>query len=327
MEKFYLGTYTKRESKGLYSVSLNTEKKELFDLKLENEANNPTYLDSSSNELVFLSGKDGMGGITYTNGSITLYNHPEASVPCYVAMNKDIILTANYHAATLVAYKVTEGNLEILDIVEHNKKDDEKKSHIHYSDWSKDRKYILACDLGKDQLLTYKLENNKFEHISTYTTSEGAGPRHILFHPTLDVAYLICELDASIEVLSYSAESGSFKFIEKINLLESKDSKKWAAAVKLTKDGQFLYATNRGFDVIIAYKVLENGNLEFISSYETKGSVPRDFELSTDENFIVIGHQESDNLSLFERKSDGSLQLISSDFFAPEVVCVKNKED
>lgn len=327
LEKFYLGTYTKRESKGVFSVILDTEKKELVNLKLENEANNPTYLDNKSNELVFLSGKDGLGGITYTNGNITLESHTEASVPCYVAMNGDTILTANYHAATLVAYNVTEDKLAILDTVEHNMAGDEKKSHIHYSDWSKDKKFIFACDLGKDKLLTYKLENNKFELVSTYKSAQDAGPRHITFHPSLNVAYLICELDASVEVLSYSPEQGTFEFIEKVNLLENDSNRKWASAIKVTKDGKFLYASNRGHDVLVAYKVLENGKLEKLATYETKGLVPRDFALSSDEKFVIVAHQDSDNLSLFERNSDGTLNLISSDFFAPEVVCVKNKED
>ncbi|MBF0848691.1 beta-propeller fold lactonase family protein, partial [Streptococcus danieliae] len=139
LEKFYLGSYTKRESKGLYSVVLDTEKKELLDLKIEKETNNPTYLDNKEKKLVMVSGKNGKGGILYTDNAIILDSYTEDAVPCYVALNKDIILTANYHTASLIAYKVSDNKLEILDIVEHNEDKDEKKSHIHYSDWSKDK--------------------------------------------------------------------------------------------------------------------------------------------------------------------------------------------
>ncbi|MBF0709874.1 MULTISPECIES: lactonase family protein [unclassified Gemella] len=327
LEKFYLGSYTKRESKGLYSVVLDTEKKELLDLKIEKETNNPTYLDNKEKKLVMVSGKNGKGGILYTDNAIILESYTEDAVPCYVALNKDIILTANYHTASLIAYKVSDNKLEILDIVEHNEDKDEKKSHIHYSDWSKDKKYILACDLGKDTLLTYKLNNNKFELVSTYKTKKGAGPRHLTFHPTLDIAYLICELDASIEVLSYSKENGSFELIEKVNLLENESDKKWAAAIKLTKDGKFLYASNRGYDLILAYSILENARLKKLATYKTNGLVPRDFAISSNEKFLIVAHQDSDNLTLFERNNDGSLNLLNSDFYAPEIVCVKNKED
>ena len=43
-EKFFLGTYTKRVSKGIYSVQLDTEKKQFSNLTLEAEIENPTYL-------------------------------------------------------------------------------------------------------------------------------------------------------------------------------------------------------------------------------------------------------------------------------------------
>ena len=67
----------------------------------------------------------------------------------------------------------------------------------------------------------------------------------------------------------------------------------------------------------------ETGSLTFVADYETFGIVPRDFHLSKDERFVVIGHQESDNLTLYERDSEtGTLTLCQKDFFAPEVVCV-----
>ena len=48
-EKFYLGTYTKRDSKGVYSVTLNKETELLESLTLEATIDNPTYLSYSKN--------------------------------------------------------------------------------------------------------------------------------------------------------------------------------------------------------------------------------------------------------------------------------------
>ena len=67
----------------------------------------------------------------------------------------------------------------------------------------------------------------------------------------------------------------------------------------------------------------ETGSLTLVADYDTFGSVPRDFHLNKDERFVVIGHQESDNLTLYERNIEtGILTLCQKDFFAPEVVCV-----
>lgn len=44
IEKIILGTYTRRESKGIYTIDLDTEKEELSSLSLAVEENSPTYL-------------------------------------------------------------------------------------------------------------------------------------------------------------------------------------------------------------------------------------------------------------------------------------------
>lgn len=60
-----------------------------------------------------------------------------------------------------------------------------------------------------------------------------------------------------------------------------------------------------------------------VQTINSCGSVPRDFHLSNDEAYVVVGHQESDNLTLFKRDSEtGELTLLQKDFYAPEVVCV-----
>jgi len=58
-EKFYLGTYTKRDSKGVYSVTLNKETEQLESLTLEATIDNPTYLSySKNNQLLFAVEKE-----------------------------------------------------------------------------------------------------------------------------------------------------------------------------------------------------------------------------------------------------------------------------
>lgn len=51
-------------------------------------------------------------------------------------------------------------------------------------------------------------------------------------------------------------------------------------------------------------------DLSHIQTIDTFGSVARDFNLSSDDKFLIVGHQESDNLVLFERNIDGTLKCI-----------------
>ena len=329
-EKFYLGTYTKRVSKGIYSVQLDTEKKQFSNLTLEAEIENPTYLAlNADHSLLAAVSKEETGGITVfnTTQAETLtkvsHYHDTTAVPCYIAFNKESnhLLAANYHEGHVSSYKF-DAAVTLVDRVIHPSLE-ENQPHVHYTDYTPDEKWIVVCDLGSDIVATYQQDGEKLQRVSTYNSRKGAGPRHLAFHLTLPIAYLICELNASIEVLSYDTETGSFTFIEQ-HLLTTAEQQAWGGAIHLTKNGKFLYASNRGYDRIYVFQVKEEtGLLTFVADYDTFGSIPRDFHLSKDERFIIIGHQESDNLTLYERDSEtGILTLCQKDFFAPEVVCV-----
>lgn len=329
-EKFFLGTYTKRVSKGIYSVQLDTEKKQFSNLTLEAEIENPTYLAlNADHSLLAAVSKEEIGGITVfnTQQGETLtkvsHYHDTTAVPCYITFNKesDHLLAANYHEGHVSSYKFDVAVI-LEDRVIHPSFED-KQPHVHYTDYTPDEKWIVVCDLGSDIVVTYQQNVEKLQRVSTYNSRKGAGPRHLAFHPTLPIAYLICELNASIEVLAYDAKNGSFTFIEQ-HLLTTEEQQAWGGAIHLTTNGKFLYASNRGYDRIYVFQIQENtGLLTFVADYDTFGSVPRDFHLSKDERFIVIGHQESDNLTLYERNIEtGTLTLCQKDFFAPEVVCV-----
>ena len=95
IKKILLGTYTKRKSKGVYSIELDTEKKTklLGDIHLEAEVGSPTYLDvSKDGTFLYTVLKDGnKGGIIAlkktddgTYATTDVYT-AEGSSPCYIS--------------------------------------------------------------------------------------------------------------------------------------------------------------------------------------------------------------------------------------------------
>lgn len=336
-EKFYLGTYTKRESKGVYSVILNKETKQLENLTLEAVLENPTYLYySKENHLLFAVGKEHKdAGVT---ANLTLTSpvkrlssfYDQQAVPCYIRYNERShdLLTANYHGGFIELYHYDNKNhsISFVDKKVHSGSsihENQTAPHVHYTDYTPDEKWIVVCDLGIDTVFTYKRTAEGLEEVAQYKTKAGSGPRHLAFHPTLPIAYLICELDATVEVLSYNNKNGTFRNLDKI-ALTTEDQQAWGGAIHLTRDGRFVYASNRGFDALYTFSVdASSGLLTLVQTIESYGSVPRDFHLSNDEAYVVVGHQESDNLTLFKRDLEtGELTLLQKDFYAPEVVCV-----
>ena len=144
----------------------------------------------------------------------------------------------------------------------------------------------------------------------------------LVFHPHYKTAYLINELNATIDVLFYDG-MGEFEHFQTVSTLPSDyDGQKWASAIKLSADGKFLYASNRAHNSIAVFKVVADGSLELIEIVPTQGLNPRDFTLSPDQNYLIAAHQDSPNATVFKRDSaSGKLTLLSDDFYVPEAVC------
>lgn len=336
-EKFYLGTYTKRDSQGVYSVVLNKEKQQLEELKLELKLENPTYLSfSKKNHLLFAVGKDSESAGFTVNTTLSspverVANYfDQDAVPCYIRYNEETgdVLTANYHGGFIEVYHYDSSShaIEKIDKKVHSGSSIHKNQagpHVHFTDYTPDGKWIVVCDLGLDTVFTYQRSKTSLKEVAQYKTKAGSGPRHIAFHKTLPVAYLICELDATVEILSYDKEKGTFSNLDKI-ALTTENQQAWGGAIHLSKDGKFLYASNRGYDALYTFSInATNGLLTLVQTIDSYGSVPRDFHLSKDEEYLIVGHQESDNLTLFKRNTEnGKLSLLQKDFYAPEVVCI-----
>ncbi len=330
--KLFFGTYTKRESKGIYSAAFDTETGQITHLELVAEEPNPTYLAfDKSGKLYSVGAEDGLGGIAAFKADFTPLNHvvSEGAPLCYVAVDeaRDLVYGSNFHKGQLLVYKrLEDGSLELADVAQHEGSgphENQASAHVHFSDLTPD-KFLVSCDLGTDQVVTYSLsDEGKLTQLASYSSAPGAGPRHIVFHPTAKIAYLICELNSTIEVLIYDG-CGQFELMQTISTLpEDHTGFNGTAAIRITKDGKFVYGSNRGNDSIAVYKTLGDASLELLEIIPTNGKTPRDFTLSPDEKHLIVVHQDSDNATVFARDTEsGRLTELSHDFYVPEAVCV-----
>lgn len=334
-----LGTYTRRTSEGIYRVTLNTDTQKLENLSLVAKVGNPTYLATNDDQSILYSiiSEGDQGGLvslikqedgTYDRHTVLL---AEGSAPCYVAYdtNRQFVYTANYHSGEVAVYKTDKaGNLELADTVAHvgsSVHENQDAPHAHYLDLTPDEKYIVACDLGTDKVYTYEVsEDGKLNEVTHLEVAPGTGPRHLVFHPTLDIAYLFGELSSEVLVLDYDKESGEFSVNQTISTIPSEhDSFNSGAAIRISSDGKYLYASNRGHNSIVTYEVDADGKIALLGYTPTEGETPRDFNLTPDEKYVVVGHQDEDYLTLFERNQEnGELSLLQKEVEGPEVVCV-----
>jgi 6-phosphogluconolactonase len=338
----YIGTYTKGNSKGVYSFTLDTETAKIGNSKVVAELDNPTYVTlSQDNRYLYAVVKEGSNGgvasyeINNQTGELKAINSQviEGASPCHVSVDSQNrqVVTANYHKGTIESYVVNENGTvnPATCIMEHKGKgphERQEKPHAHYSGFTPDEKYVVAVDLGIDKVITYTIQNGELKEAHSLLVKAGSGPRHITFHPNGKFAYVMTELSNEVIALSYNSENGIFTELQYIPTIpEDFTENSQGSAIHISSDGRFVYAGNRGHDSITVFSVnQDSGELTFVEYTSTEGNWPRDFVLDPTEKFIVASNQESSNLVLFGRDAEtGKLTLIQSDVAVPDPVCVK----
>lgn len=335
----FAGTYTRESSEGIYRFELDTESKTLRNVEVAAKIGSPTYVTLSDDQrFMYAVDQDGdQGGaaafeVNNETGELTLLNNilAEGAPPCHLTARNDELVTGNYHHGRVDLLKINEkGIQEVLSSVSHEGSGPHERQdspHVHYTAHTPDGKIVIVADLGTDELISYKIENDKLVRVSTFNAKPGSGPRHVDFHPNGKTAYLLTELTSDVIVLDYNSETGEFTEKQTISALpEDFTDQNDASAIHVSSDGKFVYTGNRGHDSIAVFKIDEsNQKLSLVEHISTGGEFPRDFVLDPSEMFLIAANQHSGNLVLFSRdETTGKLTNLNSEVKVPETVCVK----
>lgn len=339
--KVWFGGYTSHDSKGIYTA--NVEKKEddikLVDVKNIVEIDRPTYFQLVGDLLfTIIQNGDQSGIATYRikDGKakqLDTYFH-EGAAPCYISVDsqKHLVFTANYHLATINVFSYDEnGKLTFItnDTHEgHGPRAEQDQAHPHFFDETPAGN-LVSCDLGIDAVDFYKLDGDKLKHLARYQMENGFGTRHLVFSPDGKTMYIVGELSSQVNVARLNENTWKFEDVATYKTIPDDFSNhNGAAAIRISKDGKFIYISNRGHDSITVFKVLDDGKLELVQRISVFGSFPRDFNWDKDEKYLVVANQNTNNATLYRRNSEtGNLTPIQKDIPVPEATRVLFEED
>jgi 6-phosphogluconolactonase len=344
-----IGTYTKTQDKGLFVYKFDSETGKLTFESTTEGIKNPSYLavgdDGKKVYSVNESGTDRKGGVSAFNfdaklGKLNFINEQETigAAPCYISISKDnkFIITANYTGGNLsVLPLATDGKIEKLtQLIQHDgssvNQSRQKEPHAHSAIFSPNGKTLFSADLGTDKLYAYQYKSNNPKPLveakqPLVKTEAGFGPRHFEFNKKGSKVYLLGELTGAISV--YDRKKNQLENIQSLSLNTS-DFKgtNGAADIHLSNDEKFLYVTNRGsVNEIVIFKVHEKtGLLERIGAQSTLGKTPRNFMIDPTDQFLLIAHQNSDDVLVFKRdKNTGMLTYANEKINVGSPVCLK----
>jgi 6-phosphogluconolactonase (cycloisomerase 2 family) len=167
-------------------------------------------------------------------------------------------------------------------------------------------RYVVVPDKGLDRIFVFSFDpangaltpagNNGF-----LASRSGAGPRHMAFHPTRPVAWVLNELDSTVITCSWAPGNGTLTAQQVITTLPTDfTGNSTSAEIAVSADGRFVHVSNRGHDSVTSYTARpDNGLLSAPTWTRTQGPGPRFIGLAPGGRFLYAANEHGDTIVPF----------------------------
>ena len=326
MEKtvVYIGSYSSPSGEGIYPFALDRSSGKLTQAHSPVKIENPSYLAVNADgsrlysviETKTYRGKKGGGVAAFSadaSGALSpLGEQPTLGEdPCYLSTDGrgEYLLAANYSGGSMAVFPLGKDGSVLPQscLTAHAGSgpipERQSEPHVHCTDFTPGESFIFAVDLGLDAVKLYRLDRAlgtvEPEPGAEMRLRPGSGPRHAVFRDALKTAYVVNEIASDLAVFRYG-EDYRFEPLQYISTLPvGFRGKNTAAAVRISPDGRFLYASNRGHDSIAVFRICEDGLLRAVGFYPSGGRGPRDFAIDPRGEFLLAANEKSGNVAVF----------------------------
>ncbi|MDB6131712.1 MAG: pgl 1 [Verrucomicrobiales bacterium] len=348
----YVGTYTGPNSKGVYAFPFDTKTGKAGPGILAAETESPSFIAIhpsrpwlyAGNEINNFKGKK-VGSVTSysvdaATGKLSNLNVQDSAGagPAYVGVDPSgkVVMVANYGSGSVASYKIEkDGSLSAPVTIDQHKgsgvnKQRQEGPHAHSIHADPKNNFIFAADLGEDRLYAYRLNKTSGELSpapTPWTALEpGAGPRHFDFTPKSTFAFIINELNSTLNSYQYDSKGGVLTKIETVSTLPADfKGNSSTADIHVHPSGKFVYGSNRGHDSIAVFSLdQKSGRLSLLENVSTGGKTPRNFSIDPSGHFLVAANQESDNIVFFTiDQNSGKLTPTGDTLKVGKPVCIQ----
>ena len=197
----------------------------------------------------------------------------------------------------------------------------------HFNPFDPSGRFVVVPDKGLDRVFVFRFEDGQLTPAESpwMACREGAGPRHVAFHPTAPYAYVINELDSTVLACSFDEATGALQALQVLSSLpDTYVGNSRASEIAVSHDGRTLYASNRGLDSIAVFRIdVETGRLSFVEVVPSNGQPPRFFALAPGGAHMYVLNEDSDSIVTFAVEAlTGRLQPTQKSVGCGSPVCV-----
>ncbi|USD67573.1 beta-propeller fold lactonase family protein [Vibrio sp. SCSIO 43136] len=332
-----IGQYSSDSYCGFATITLSEESK-LLKPQQHSDIVNPSYIARSDSGIYLVSEQSQLQGAALyyiANDSDGYQVKPlNGDYPCHIAISpcKQMIGVAHYGSGNFELFQLMENggigepiaNLQNPIPQQRVGKHSERQQgpHGHQLYFIAKHQQFVTVDLGGDTLHFYNLDNQQVTPIQTLELPAGSGPRHVVFKKDGSCGFVLCELSESL--ITLERIQGEWKIKAQQAALPNTANHEAAAAIKLSADERFLYASGRG-EPLISWFAIDNGQAKHQGCVSSGGDFPRDITLTDDGKWLIAANQGSNSLALFcLHKESGQPELVDTleEIHQPVCVCL-----
>lgn len=345
----YVGSYSspqgpegsKGNGQGIYLFEVDRSTGALSPREVFKNGSNPSWLAFDPSKKYLYSANETASGsvsaysIDHSSGHLTLLNtvSSQGAGPAHLSVHPSgkYVLVANYAGGTVAVLPVRpNGELGPASDIKHDQGtvgparaksappgsfaiSGHEAPHAHMILPDPAGQFVLASDLGLDQILIWKFDLEKGKLTPNNPPSiplpPGDGPRHFTFHPNGRWFYSLQEEASTLVLFDYDAAHGRLTARQGISSLpKGFAGTNFTSEVLISVDAKFLYAANRLHDSIACFSIAQNGELAFAGEEWTRGDYPRSFNIDPTGNFLYSCNQRGDAVVTFRvNKKTGAL--------------------
>ncbi|MFJ9541431.1 lactonase family protein [Streptomyces sp. NPDC101225] len=251
--------------------------------------------------------------------------------------NADTLLVADFAAGSAVTVPVgSDGGLRavasVVQDVGSGPNPRQAGPHPHSVVVDPSRRYALVADFGADRVFVYdydptthRMSAGTPDGPGSFATAPGSGPRRLAFHPNGRTLYLLNELTADLQVLGWDSRQGELTG-HQILTTDSADHTGTTSAAELavSRDGRYLYTSNRGENALVVFSVDPATDLlTEIQRIPCAGVTPWSFALHPGGRWLFVANEASGSLNLFAvDRVSGHLTDTGTSLAVPNPDCV-----
>ena len=206
-------------------------------------------------------------------------------VACHLCVDDGDVYIVNYLSGNIVK------NGEIIEqrIGKSIHPTRQTEPHTHFVGKTPDG-YLAVCDLGTDTLAIY---DKALRLICESKVPSGYGIRHLVFSKDEKFIYAVNELVPSVSVFTYV--NGKAELVDTVKI-DCKNEKANGAAIRLSKNGKYLYVSLREENAICVFAV-DDEKLTLLQKVDCGGNSPRDFDVCG--NNLILCNEKSGNVVVY----------------------------